>query len=46
MLTIVMGVVLTVMRNLHGPPLLVSALAAGLAIRGPEPPDNAAGRAT
>ena len=46
LLTIVMGVVLTVMRNLHGPPLLVSALAAGLAIRGPEQPDNAAGRAT
>ena len=47
MLTIVMGVVLTVMHNLHGPPLLVGALAAGLATRDPEQhPDHAARRTT
>ena len=44
MLTIVTGVVLSVMHNLHGPPVLVGALAAGLATRGPEQPPEHAGR--
>jgi rhomboid protease GluP len=45
MLTIVMGVVLTIMHNLHGPSLLVGAVAGGLATRGPEQhPDDATGR--
>jgi len=46
-LAIVMGVVLTIMHNLHGPPLLAGALAAGLATRSPEEqPDHATRRKT